>query len=219
MRRRVQGHDALHLTNFEAFRAKISEIRNSDKIYKLKTIKYIALLRFRDPCSAVSASLDITGKMVLAFLFLAPLGLLYSASRLWPKLIGIVLPPLRGKSPSSETEAHEGPVSFPPEMPVIHHVPDWTRIVLTLQSCLLCLLLGAPLEPDGGEPPGHAEHALELRRRGPPPRQTTAGGRVAVVLGVDPLDVLVVGVVVRVLGAATARRLLGDDHVFVRTLL
>ena len=115
----------------------------------------------------------------------------------------------------------EGPVSFPPEMPLIHHVPDWTRIVLTLQSCLLCLLLGAPLEPDGGEPPGHAEHALELRRRGPPPRQTTAGGRVAVVLGVAPLDVLVVGVVVRVPGvaAAVARQLLGDDHVLVRALL
>ena len=63
-----------------------------------------ALLKFRDPCSAVSAFLDITGKMVLAFLFLALLGLLYSASRLCPKLIGIVLPPLRGKSLSSEAE-------------------------------------------------------------------------------------------------------------------
>ena len=50
----------------------------------------------------MSAFLDITGKMVLALRFLALLGLLYSASRLCPKLIGIVLPPLRGKSLSSE---------------------------------------------------------------------------------------------------------------------
>ena len=91
--------------------------------------------------------------------------------------------------------------------------------LLTLQSGLLGLLLGAPLEPDGGEPPGNAEHALELRprrrRHRSIPRQTT-------VLGAAPLDVLVVGVVVRVLGvattAATPRRLLGDDYVLVRTL-
>ena len=71
-----------------------------------------ALLKLRDPCSAVSAFLDITGKMVLAFLFLALLGLLYSASRLWPKLIGIVFPPLRGKSLSSEAGAHELIIRF-----------------------------------------------------------------------------------------------------------